>query len=281
MSTTRSICRREPATEPVRWEESALIVVGHGSASCQAANTQLRRQAAEIDERSLFQETRAAALQGCPGPAEALAGLSAETAYLVPLFMSNGTFVRETVPLAFSRAGLMTKTTVRHLYLCPPVGLAEGLADLVEGRARRFAEGHGVAPDQAALLLIGHGSASDPASWQATEQQAARLRTKCSFQQVRTAYIDQQPGVGSALEGLAGPVLAMGLFAGGGRHADHDLPWMLALKGKDHIHYLGAIGSDPGLGELIIEQVAAFDRRFQTFESRPPIQKTVESESFR
>ncbi len=265
MSTTKSICRREPATEPVRWAESALIIVGHGVAGGWTANARLRRRAAEIDERSLFRETRAAALQGYPGPVEALAGLAAETAYLVPLFMCNGTFAREAVPLAFDRAGLMTRTAVRRLYLCPPVGLAEGLADLVEGRARRFAVARGIAPDQAVLLLIGHGSGRDPASWQATEQQAARLRKKCLFQQVRTAYVGQQPGVGGALEGLAGPVLAVGLFAGGGRHAGHDLPWLLALKGKDHIHYLGAIGSDPGLGDLIIEQVAAFDRLSQAF----------------
>ena len=61
-----------------------------------------------------------------------------------------------------------------------------------------------------------------------------------------------------ALAALDGPAVAAGLFAEDGLHAGRDVTEFIAEARAD-VPYLGAIGADPGVADLIVDQVAAFD----------------------
>ena len=255
MSSIKPASRPAPATSPTGWQDCDLIVVGHGSESCPAANASLKRQAMEINARGLFRTVRAAALHGQPSPERALRGLAQGKTFIVPLFMCGGTTVRDAVPKAFGLDGPITETGQGKIFMCKPAGLAAGMTDLIDARARKLASVHGLRTNEATLLLISHGSPRDPSSWQATERHAAQLRHR-EFGSVRTAYLHQAPEIEEILNELTGPVMAVGLFAGRGRHAGLEIPCLLE-NANENVFDLGPISSGSGLGDLVIEQVAA------------------------
>lgn len=263
MSTTRSPSRAAPATDPrgdpARWADSTLLLVGHGSERDPAPAAALEAHAEALRRGGLFQEVRTAFLYGAPDARAAEQGLSGRHVYVMPVFMCDGLFVRKTVPERFGLGGSVTQRQGRQWYQCPPVGLADGLPQLIDQRLRAAADKRNTDPRRATLLLIGHGSLNSPASWQATEEVARRLRTVTPFQRVVTAYLEQSPRLSECLPDLDGPVFMCGLFAADGSHAATDIPRIVADVSRSDLHYLGPIGKDVDIPQLIVEQVAAAD----------------------
>jgi sirohydrochlorin ferrochelatase len=256
MSTTRSRARAQPAVARADWAKAALLLVAHGGEGGET----VRRQARRLGRLAAFREVRAAVLSGEPSLASAVAGLRSTTVYVAPFFMSDGHFTRRVIPERLGLTGRVTAVGGRRLLYCRPLGLRPELSDLVLARARAAARKRGIAPAAAALLLIGHGSANDPASQAATERQAARIRGRRVFGATATAYLEQEPRLARVAAGLSAPAIAVGLFAGEGLHAGVDVPALLAAAAATDIHYLGAIGTDPAIAHLIARTVADFDR---------------------
>ena len=266
MSITRSPSPPAPATRPGAraapdWAHAALVLVGHGSARDGGANAGLLAQAAGLRARRLFAEVRAAALNGAPAPAAALAGLDADRVYLAPLFMCEGTSLRVALPRAFGLAGPATWRGGREVVLCPPLGLMPGLSRLVLARAAAAARDRGLRPEDATLLLVGHGSPRDPASRRVTLWHAGNARAAAVFGRVEVASLDEPPWLETVLRHLRGPAIAVGLFADNNRHAGDDLPAAIARHATAPVLSLGAIGADPGVLDLVPAQVAAAPAR--------------------
>jgi sirohydrochlorin cobaltochelatase len=238
--------------------------VGHGSSEAGGADPSLLAHAAALQARRLFAEVRVAVLYGTPGPWDALAGLKARELILAPLLMCDGHCARDVLPRAFGLAGPVTLRFGRRFTLCPPLGLQPGLSRLMISRAGALARHNRVPAEQATLLLIGHGSPRDPASRRAVLWHAAAARAAAAFGSVRVAFLDEPPYLEEALRRLHGPAVAVGLFAGEGRHAGRDVPGAIARHARVPVHDLGAIGADPGIPELVLEQVAARERSLAT-----------------
>ena len=211
-----------------------------------------------LGARRLFAEVAGATLAGGPDPDQVLAGLAAAEAYVVPFFMTDGSAVRDILPRRLRLEGRVTKRGGRRFLLAAPVGLNARLADLIVRRARALAGERAIDPGAATLLLVGHGSTRNPASRRTTEAHAARARKGRVFAAVATAFLDEPPILAEAVAALDGPALAVGLFTEDGLHASQDVPPILAAR-KPEVPYLGAIGPDPEMADLIIDQVAAFD----------------------
>ncbi len=151
----------------------------------------------------------------------------------------------------------MTRRFGRRFTLCPPLGLLPGLTRLIVARAVARALREGLRPEAATLLLVGHGSPRDPASRRTTLWHAAGARAAAVFGSVGVAFLDEEPFLAQALGGSIGPTVAVGLFAADGLHASEDVPRCIARHAPVSVHYLGAIGEDAGVADLVLEQVAA------------------------
>jgi sirohydrochlorin ferrochelatase len=109
--------------------------------------------------------------------------------------------------------------------------------------------------------LIGHGSPSDPASRRTAEWHAAPARAGGVFAAVRTAFLDESPTLAEVLPDLRRPAVAVGLFAAEGLHAGDDIPRLILRHGRAPLYYVGPIGVDPAIPDLVLEQVAEADIR--------------------
>jgi sirohydrochlorin ferrochelatase len=66
--------------------------------------------------------------------------------------------------------------------------------------------------------------------------------------------------VPDALASLPGPLVVVGLFAAPGIHADQDVTRMLAGSRRTDVDYLGAIGADADIPDVILEILEALPR---------------------
>ena len=261
MSITRSPGPREPATDRFPWRHAGLILVAHGSEADGGANAGLARHVAALRERHLFAGVVGAALYGKPDPVDAMGHIRAPVAFVAPLLMCDGMFVREVLPARFERNGI--GETGPRLWACPPLGENPALSGLIARRAARMAIGDGIVPGDCALLLIAHGSSRDGASCRAARAQARRLRSLCMFASVETAFLDQVPHLDDVLARLRGPLVVVGLFADADAHAAVDVPSLLARHGRDGAPHLPAIGTDDEIPDLIVHQVTRLEGSFR------------------
>lgn len=255
MFTTRSPSPPAPVIEPpdrgrAAWAHKTLILVGHGSKRLGGANPGLTALVATLQARRIFAEVRAAVLYGAPDPEQALVGLRASEVILAPMLMCDGHTARV----------VLQRAVGRHVTVCPPLGLQPAMTRLILTRVQTAALHDDLPAKSVTLLLIGHGSTRDPASRRATLWHATRAREAAIFGSVRVAFLNEEPFLAQSLSGLKGPTVAVGLFAAEGLHASEDVPHCIAQHAVGPVGYLGAIGEDAGVADLVLEQVAAADR---------------------
>ncbi len=224
--------------------------MGHGSKRQDGTNPGLTALVAALQARRIFAEVRAAVLYGAPDPGQALAGLRTSGVILAPILMCDGHCARIVLPRAFGR----------RVSVCPPLGLQPAMTRLILTRAQTAALRQGLPSESVNLLLIGHGSTRNPASRHATLWHAARAREAAIFGSVHVAFLNEEPFLAQALGSSKGPTVAVGLFAADGLHASEDVPRCITRHAVGPVGYLGAIGEDAGIADLVLEQVATADR---------------------
>lgn len=167
----------------------------------------------------------------------------------VPLLMSDGVIAQRL------RHALSGVAAGRHVIFTRPIGLCAKLSAIIARQVTATCQSHGLTPAATNILLVAHGAKADPASREAAHDHAARLSQGRHFAAIATSFLEEPPSVADALAALPGDVVVVGLFAGGGAHAERDLPAQVAAARSDHpgtLIYAGAIGDDLGIADLII-----------------------------
>jgi sirohydrochlorin cobaltochelatase len=137
-----------------------------------------------------------------------------------------------------------------------------------------------VAPDvecsQAALLVLGHGTPLDTRSSEAVEAQVANIRARGIFAEVHGAFMETPPKIEDWREITAcRDVIAVPFFIADGLHSDEDIPELLGITGEGtagererknphlldgrRLYYSRAVGTDPGMVEVILDQVHSWE----------------------
>jgi sirohydrochlorin ferrochelatase len=198
-----------------------------------------------------FSDVAVGWLRGHPSPEEAMARLAARRVIVAPMLMSDGLLVRQELPSRLSAAD-------REIRFCPPLGVAPQLAALLRRRALAACDAAGIAGAAVMALLVGHGSPSDPASSLATRVQADRLMALGPFRAVSSAFLDEAPRLADVAAEADGPIVVLGFFAASGRHSAIDVPRAMAGLGRRWpLLYAGAIGDDPSVTDIVLDQAAA------------------------
>ncbi len=134
---------------------------------------------------------------------------------------------------------------------------------------RRAREAMPDAPAAAtSLFIVGHGTDRHANSSSAAREQADRLRALGEFAEVFPAFLEEPPRIADWFTLATQPhVVVVPFFIADGLHGGEDIPALLGLDrnapGPQHLHgrtisYTGAIGTDPLVADLIVEQAAAF-----------------------
>lgn len=217
------------------------------------------RHARSLHAEGRFAQVEVGLLNGAPSVPDALARIGAATIRVVPFFMEDGYFARVAVPKAVD--------PVRdRVTLCPPVGIHDGIAGIIEHQALAACLDLGIPSRSAAVVVIGHGSSSAPGRALALHRHTARVAATELFARSEAACLEEPPFVADALASLrAHPVVVVGFFANQGGHIRDDVPALIAqeqaARGRDPkssgrpIRFHGSVADDPAMHQIILDQV--------------------------
>jgi sirohydrochlorin cobaltochelatase len=258
---------------------SALIIVGHGSTENPDSSTPYFDHAAEIRRRQLFGEVHCCFWKEEPSMREILYQVDANEIYIVPDFISEGYFTQEVIPREFGLTGPTSEIAGKCLHYCLPVGVHPHMTDLILRRAREVAPG--IDPAETTLIITGHGTGLNQNSTKAIRDQVDLIAASgAGFAAVLDAYMEEQPFIAEwDTLSLTPSVIVVPFFISDGLHSYQDIPVLLGiepevgpaasqrevfrqnphhLRGKT-LFYSSAIGTEPLLADVILDQVSDFD----------------------
>jgi sirohydrochlorin ferrochelatase len=224
----------------------AALIVSHGSPSAP--------EGPEGDMRALGASVEALLPGGWTVRGVTLAALGALEAALIelpedsrllvyPHFMADGWFTTEELPRRLHRAGEVDPV------ILPAFGLDPAVSRLCLVAAQAALAELGCAPGVAALLLVAHGSPSDPRPANAARTAMRVLQASGCFREVRVGFVDQSPHIAEAAR-LAAPALCLPFFAGRAGHVETDVPQALA-EAKFPGPTLDPVGTRPEVPAII------------------------------
>ena len=260
--------------------DSALIIVGHGSTVNPDSSGPTFEHAEEILRRGVFGEVYCAFWKEEPSLRQVLHMIDREDIYVVPNFISEGYFTRTVIPRELGLSGPVTQRDGRTIHSCAPVGSHPRMTELLLHRAAQIAPG--VAPRETSLFIVGHGTELNENSAVAAKREVARLAALGLYGEVFSAYMEEEPLIAKWHEvARCEHVVVVPFFISDGLHSYEDIPVLLGIaeaspgaasatqeevfrRNPYHLrghtlYYASAIGTEPRMADLILEQVAAFD----------------------
>ncbi len=265
----------------------ALVLVGHGSTLNPDSSTPTMDHAETIRQLGGFAEVVCAFWKEEPALREVLRMVDSPEVYVVPNFISEGYFTQQVIP---RELGLDGKTTTlpphtvggpaRRIHYCDPVGIHPSMTRLLLARAEEVAPG--VPRGECALIIVGHGTGLNDNSTKAIKDQVALIKASgAGFAEVLDAYMEEAPLIAEWDTLTTAPhVIVVPFFIADGLHSFQDIPVLLGIeeeitaaasqmsvfKQNPHalrqrqLYYTSAIGTEPLLAEVIVDQVRAFQQ---------------------
>ncbi len=251
-------------------ENTALVLVGHGSHRNAGSARPVYEHADEIRARDTFAEVREAFWKEAPSLREVLRTVESNDVVVVPLFTSEGYFTEQVLPRELRLANewdLDVDKTVRY---ADPMGTHESMADVIVERAEHVT-GDPTVGTGVGLAVVGHGTERNPRSAKATRDHAENLRERERFAEVRALFMDQAPYIDDVTEQFeSDELVVVPLFIADGYHTQEDIPEDIGLTddaadgypvpatvdGK-RVWYSGAVGTEPLVADVVIERARA------------------------
>lgn len=259
------------------FSRSALVIVGHGSTVNPDSSAPTHDHARRIRERGIFREVHACFWKEEPSLREVLRQVESDEVYIVPNFISEGYFTRTVIPRELGLEGPETRQGRFRLKYCAPVGSHSDMTDALLHRARETAAG--VPPSETSLFIVGHGTDLNENSAVAAKDQVARIASLGEYAEVLSAYMEEAPLIADWDKLSRQPnVVVVPFFIADGLHSYEDIPVLLGIERSTGIaasqaevfrrnpytlrgrklYYASAIGTEPAIADVIIDQAAAF-----------------------
>src|SRR6476659_9977709 len=159
-------------------KDAALLIVGHGSTVNPSSSAPTLMHAATIRSRKIFAEVACCFWKEEPSLRDALFFFrdpAIREVYVVPNFISEGYFTRTVIPRELELSGPETERANGQIWkYCEPVGSHESMTEHLLARASAIAPG--VRPEDAALLIVAHGTSLNDNSAVAAKEQVEKIR---------------------------------------------------------------------------------------------------------
>lgn len=235
----------------------------------------------EIRRRGLFREVACCFWKEEPNMREVYEMVESEAIYVVPNFISEGYFCQQVLPRELRLDGPVTHRDGKTIHYCDPVGIHPNMTRLLLQRADEVAAG--VPRGETSLIIVGHGTNLNENSTKAIQDQVRLIRDGgYGFAEVVDAYMEEAPFVADWAKMTTAPnVVVVPFFIADGLHSFQDIPVLLGMREETgaalsdiglfhsnphHLHdrnlyYSGAIGTEPLMAEVILDQVHDFDAK--------------------
>jgi len=257
----------------VRSDDSALLIVAHGSTVNPDSSAPTWTHAREIQRRKIFANVKCAFWKEEPSLRDARFFFADRTiceVFVVPNFISEGYFTQTVIPRELELKGPVTTRANGQTWIyCEPVGNNPIVTELLLARAHEIAPD--VEPTETALLIVAHGTELNDNSAIAAKREAERIRARGEFASVGNAYMEEPPLIADWDRlTTAVNVIVVPFFISDGLHSYEDIPKLLGidchetdvfgknpyrLRGRS-LYYAKSIGTDPRFADIIVEQTA-------------------------
>lgn len=236
----------------------SVLLVGHGSARSAVSAEPLLALADALRAQG-FEEVRTAFWKEETFLHQALDTVRGTRVVVLPVFLAEGYFTGAVVPRELGLAYGPNPLEGRDVRLLRPVGTAPALAALVLDRARDAAAAHHALMTDALLVVLGHGTTTDPSSERAVRAVCARLAEYPEVRSVVPAFIDQPPRVADAVAEARAPVVVVVPFLmaegwHGGITVPRELAGAVAARGGQarppRVIYAEPVGTHPGIASI-------------------------------
>lgn len=263
----------------------ALLILGHGSTVNPDSSRPTWAHADEIGRRDLFGRVDCAFWKEEPSLRDARFLFDPEKfaeVYVVPNFISEGYFTQTVIPRELELTGPLTiRDDGQKWKYCDPIGSHPAITEMLLRRARAIAPW--VAPAEASLLIVAHGTNLNDNSAAAAKREVEAIRSRGEYAEVLNVYMEEAP-LASAWQELTRTrnVIVVPFFVSDGLHSYEDIPVLLGIAaagatraatsdagevfrrnpykiGGRNLFYAPSIGTDPGFADIILEQVTRFD----------------------
>ena len=256
--------------------DSALLIVGHGSTVNPDSSMPSLAHASEIRRRNLFADVACAFWKEEPSLRDATFFFddpAVREVYVVPNFISEGYFTETVIPRELELTGKITTRRSGQVWkYCDPVGSHPQMTELLLQRASEIAPN--IQENQTTLLIVAHGTDLNDKSAVAAKREAEKIRELNRYASVQNVYMEEPPLVSDWARLTNTPnVVVVPFFISDGLHSYEDIPALIGIDPRTKnisdnphqlhgraLYYAGAIGSDTRLADIILEQVAAFNR---------------------
>jgi sirohydrochlorin cobaltochelatase len=271
----------------MRPDDSALLIVAHGSTVNPDSSAPTLAHAAEIRRREIFADVGCAFWKEEPSLRDAFFLFNPESIHevcVVPNFISEGYFTQTVIPRELELNGRTTKRTNGQIWkYCEPVGNHPAMTELLLKRAREVAPG--VDPAEISLLIVAHGTDLNENSAVAAKRETEKIRALGKFAEVLNVYMEEPPRIADWRKLTNTPnVVVVPFFISDGLHSYEDIPRLIGIvvaAGVDRgrpgsappatapgqifrhnpysidgrsLFYAPSIGTDPGFADIIVEQ---------------------------
>jgi sirohydrochlorin cobaltochelatase len=216
----------------VRSDNSALLIVAHGSTVNPDSSAPTLAHAGEIRRREIFANVGCAFWKEEPSLRDAMFLFDSESireVFVVPNFISEGYFTQTVVPRELELNGPITERSNGQLWkYCEPVGNHPMMTELLLRRARE------IAPDipeiDTTLLIVAHGTDLNENSAVAAKREAEKIRAVGKYAAVLNAYMEEPPLI-SDWQKLTrtSNVIVVPFFISDGLHSYEDIPRLLGI----------------------------------------------------
>lgn len=255
----------------------ALLIVGHGSTVNSDSSAPSLAHAAEIRRRNLFADVACAFWKEEPSLRDArwlFPDSAIQEVYVVPNFISEGYFTETVIPRELELAGRLTTRADGQVWkYCDPVGNHPLMTQLLLQRAQEIAPD--IAEKATSLLIVAHGTDLNDKSAVAAKREVEKIRAFDRYGSVLSVYMEESPLVSDWAKLTDTPnVVVVPFFISDGLHSYEDIPALLGISGRSErsaaanpyrlhgraLYYASAIGTDPRIVDIILEQIEAVDR---------------------
>ncbi len=269
---------------------TALLVVGHGSTENPDSSKPYFDHATAVRAQGIFAEVHLAFWKEEPSLREVLYQIDAQEIYVVPDFISEGYFTQEVIPRELELTGATTQVHGKTIHYCPPVGVHPTMTTILSQRVEQ--EAPEVPREETTLFVVGHGTALNDNTTRAVIDQANLLAKRFpEFAAVHATFMEQEMFIEDWDKHCETPyAVVVPFFIADGLHSYQDIPVLLGfeeneglpasqkdifrqnpyqIRGKT-LYYTSAIGIEPAVGEVIIDQVHSFREQHAVTDPVPP-----------
>lgn len=240
----------------------ALVLVGHGSHLSESSSAPVYDHAARIRAAGIFDEVVEAFWKEEPSLRDALDLVDSPEVFVVPLFLAEGYFTRQVLPRELGIDGPLTIRGNQRVHYCRPVGTHPSMRELILRRARAGLAADGLAPDESALIIIGHGTPRSASSSATVYDLAEAVRGISEFRHVDCGFLDEPPFIADVVDALdRANIVLVPFFVAEGWHTAETIPEELALDGGETrrggrtIRYTPPIGTLPEITDVVLALV--------------------------